>query len=561
MRKTISILLVLTLLAPCAAVLAETDGETTVPVFLIPSEFTDRFNAVMEAMADQYADQLGEDNVRILKEYYTLTEKDPQGQIVYYGTKNWQIEAAFYFPDNNAPTDTTAARLMNIAIKKDVPEIAASLGRRIFELMIAYEYQDKVPEDDLHTWFETVSSPEEVFSIPGYTVNAFFTEDYTQYAVLPAGETEPDEITGGLTEGAPQENTGKAAWQDEGEWTDYHCEEDGFTTKKPYDALTQYRNDKGYAGIAFYLDVPGAPPYVMLHRRPAEYKFNNPERYLNNTYREFLEDKYTNASVACFTATTWEIGGKQLIGAKYIIKGKYSETVQLQLIEVRELGDVEYTAMYSGEEEEALTMKALEAAVANYAEDEAQKTGKEGSAGLSAGRTAEEELSLMTINLDGKNYTLGQSTPADLVKNGWDVFAEDDGTMVVCRDYLDGMMFVNSEKNVMDRPIVTINAMWADDFPIEYCEFDGIVSPSLAEGEDPDQRWNREYPYEVLVNAWEDDSITIDRWGAMCNWLEEVYGAKQNEEGIWEARVPLSDGRTLYISSHDSPVCISLTGN
>ena len=83
MKKKISILLVLTLLASCAAVLAETDQETTVPVFLIPSEFVDRFNAVMEAMAEQYTDQLGEDNVRILTEC---------------GTKSYRIIIGIY-PD------------------------------------------------------------------------------------------------------------------------------------------------------------------------------------------------------------------------------------------------------------------------------------------------------------------------------------------------------------------------------------------------------------------------------------------------------------------------------
>ena len=154
----------------------------------------------------------------------------------------------------------------------------------------------------------------------------------------------------------------------EDEWFDYHCEEENFTTKKPMHALTEYKNQKGYVGITFYLDIPGAPPYVLVHRRPMEAKFNNPENYLNNTYREFLEDKYANSRVGTNPAKTWEIGGKQLIGAKYYI----GETVQLQLIEIRDLGDVEYTAMYDPAYEEA-AMKALEAAVKSYTEDEAPK--------------------------------------------------------------------------------------------------------------------------------------------------------------------------------------------
>lgn len=43
-------------------------------------------------------------------------------------------------------------------------------------------------------------------------------------------------------------------------WFDYHCEEDGFTTRKPMHALTEYKNNKGYVGITFYLSIPGAPP-------------------------------------------------------------------------------------------------------------------------------------------------------------------------------------------------------------------------------------------------------------------------------------------------------------
>ena len=155
----------------------------------------------------------------------------------------------------------------------------------------------------------------------------------------------------------------------EDEWFDYHCEEENFTTKKPMHALTEYKNQKGYVGITFYLDIPGAPPYVLVHRRPMEAKFNNPENYLNNTYREFLEDKYANSRVGTNPAKTWEIGGKQLIGARYIIKLGDVDNNQLQLIEIRDGGDVEYSGFYRNEEEEKLVMDALDAAVANYAEE------------------------------------------------------------------------------------------------------------------------------------------------------------------------------------------------
>ena len=664
----------------------ETDNETpekpevteipapsgTVPAFMIPSEFVTRFNGAMEALADQYADQLGEETARALKDSYTITEKDPQNQIVYYGTKDWQIEVAFYYPDDNEPEDTTVARIMNFAIRNDTPEMAANISRRIFEMLIAYEFQNEVSADALHNWFETVNSPEDTFQIPGYTVNAVFPEGYTQYAILPADADIPEGTPDIPVENEPPESPAGTAAQDDGEWMDFHCEEDGFTTRKPYHALTQYKNDKGYVGIAFYLDVPGFPPYVLIHRRPMEGKFKNPEGYLNNTYREFLEDKFAGSSVATNPAKTWEIGGKQLIGAKYTIRDEYGETIQLQLIEVRELGDVEYTAMYSSAEEEALVMKALEAAVANYAEDEAKETAAASLGTAPAGNTAGhlpgleeiraklesgekigsmtyrdanysdifflddlympeyigslwEALSEVTVgepvevsgdvprthmdiwvdghecwfgfgenfaeDSDGKCYRLeddsrfrevlktvtdqmltivwleyrpvilGKTTPAELTEDGWDFSFEEDGTIAISFDYRDGgAVYLTTEHASVNRPIMKINAMWADEYNIEYCGFDGAINPGLAEGVDHDANWNREYPFEVLVTAWERDDIYIDPWGAMCNWLVDECGAKLNEEGVYEAEVKLNDGRTVYIQSHDSAPCVSLIG-
>ena len=113
------------------------------------------------------------------------------------------------------------------------------------------------------------------------------------------------------------------------EWADFHCTEDQFTTKIPAHKNNEYKTDLGYMGFRVYLDVPGYPPYVLIHRRPLKEKFNNPMNYLNNIYREFLEEKYTGSKVGMNPAKTMDIGGKQLIGARYYI----GDTVQLQLIE------------------------------------------------------------------------------------------------------------------------------------------------------------------------------------------------------------------------------------
>ena len=160
------------------------------------------------------------------------------------------------------------------------------------------------------------------------------------------------------------------------EWADFHCTEEQCTTKIPAHKNNEYKTDLGYMGFRVYLDVPGYPPYVLIHRRPLKEKFNNPMNYLNNIYREFLEEKYTGSKVGMNPAKTMDIGGKQLIGARYYI----GDTVQLQLIEVRDLGDVEYTAMFDPADEER-TMKALNMAVEYYREDDAQTAGKSSPSG------------------------------------------------------------------------------------------------------------------------------------------------------------------------------------
>ena len=155
------------------------------------------------------------------------------------------------------------------------------------------------------------------------------------------------------------------------EWVDYHCDKDRFSTKIPLNGLTDYRDEKGMVGMITYLGVPGYPPFVMAHRRPAEGKFKNPQGYLNNTYREFLEEKYPNDSVSLNPAKIWEIGGKELIGAKYTLDSREFDltTYQLQLIEIRDGGDVEYIAMYGPGDDESLVMQTLNTIVENYRED------------------------------------------------------------------------------------------------------------------------------------------------------------------------------------------------
>ncbi len=183
MNKMMSILLALVLLA--AVCPASAEMVDTTPFFMTPSVFVDYFNAMMTALADNYADTLGEDGVSMIKENFTIVQKDEAMPIAYYGSKDWRIEAAFYYPDAENPTDTMPAYVMNLAIKTGTPDVAAYFARRAFSMMIAYEYQDDAITQGLAEWIENVTDPADMFSIPGYTVNVFMTEEYTQYAVIP----------------------------------------------------------------------------------------------------------------------------------------------------------------------------------------------------------------------------------------------------------------------------------------------------------------------------------------------------------------------------------------
>ena len=360
MRKRVSILLAILMLASCAAVAVQAETAVSVPSYLTPAVFVANYNDMINALAEVYAEGLGEEGVRILREDYTITQVDPQAPIVYYGSADWAVEVGFLYPDGTEPTDSTPAQVINFCIKAGTPEGAVQFALYAFKMMIAYEYRDVVDLEKLDEWFATVEDPSDTFELPGYTLNAFFPDGNMQYAILP---TDPAYQAGVLEKLEQQDDDNSRAV--------VRCEEDGFTTKIPAGCTTEYRTTRGQIGLTVYLGEAGSVPCVIVHRRTMDMKFNNPENYLNNTYREFLEDKYeeNGGSVGTNPAKTWEVGGKQLIGARYIIRIGDTEYTQVQLIEVRDRGDVEYSGIYRNEAEEKLVMDALEAAVAGYTED------------------------------------------------------------------------------------------------------------------------------------------------------------------------------------------------
>ena len=148
------------------------------------------------------------------------------------------------------------------------------------------------------------------------------------------------------------------------ELTDVTCKEMQFTTKAPAGTVAGYTED---TGLRIYTKGEGGIPYVQVFRRPLEYKFINPQDYLNNVVREYLEDKYGKDSQGMNPAKEMEIGGKTLLGARYYYVLQGTKVTQINVIEIRDAGDVEYTAkFYEGYED--ITMETLETAVQYYQE-------------------------------------------------------------------------------------------------------------------------------------------------------------------------------------------------
>ena len=151
----------------------------------------------------------------------------------------------------------------------------------------------------------------------------------------------------------------------ESEWEDRVCEEEGFSTKIPAGGSAKYGKDE--SGLIIYAEEPGYIPYVIVNRRPLENKFSNPEDFLNNVFREHIENSYGDDCLGMNPAQTMEIGGKKLLGARYLYKVGEHVVTLIRLIEVRDGGDVEYTIKYADVDDQAV-MAVAEEAIRNYQE-------------------------------------------------------------------------------------------------------------------------------------------------------------------------------------------------
>ena len=148
--------------------------------------------------------------------------------------------------------------------------------------------------------------------------------------------------------------------------TEVHCQEQGFSTWIPEGLDARWEDG---AGLRISVKKAGYVPYLLITRR--ENKLNNPVNYLNNVYREYMENKYGDDMVGTIPCKTYEIGGKTLYMAQYFYNANGARLCFMRLVEVREDGDVEYGAKFvDGQGDETLAV--LDTAVKHYQPDEAK---------------------------------------------------------------------------------------------------------------------------------------------------------------------------------------------
>ncbi|MDO5327716.1 MAG: hypothetical protein Q4G00_13470 [Clostridia bacterium] len=133
-----------------------------------------------------------------------------------------------------------------------------------------------------------------------------------------------------------------AAGEEELPLLDVYCAEQDFSTKCLADYSTEWEEGNG---LRIWMDGPGYVPNVLIFRRPLDKKFNNPVNYLNNVYREYMEDKYGD-SVGTNPCQTVEIGEKTVYLARYHYEANGNKLCMARVIEVRDDGDVEFAAKY-----------------------------------------------------------------------------------------------------------------------------------------------------------------------------------------------------------------------
>ena len=270
------------------------------------------------------------------------------------------------------------------------------------------------------------------------------------------------------------------------------CAEEGFSTMIPADCTAKYTEG---TGLQIFVENAGYIPYVIVSRRPADMQFSNPTGYLNNVYREYMENRYGDNMIGMNPAKDWQVGGKTLLSARYLYKVGETTVCLLHLIEIREDGDVEFSAKFV-DGEDAKTMAALDAAVKYYT------TGQAPAEQTDAAVIAPNDVSGQEVNTENGIYWAA-ITDTDRIESGGfftaklylqDVYPAEDinGLAAGMKVRVNGQEF--TVKSVVPDDEETIEIYTEEDF-------DGYIVFKKAS----------DYFYTALVNDWVPCTHIADR--------------------------------------------------
>ena len=127
--------------------------------------------------------------------------------------------------------------------------------------------------------------------------------------------------------------------------TEVRNDAQGFTTRMP-EGKTATVNDQGQLNI--WLEGEGFVPNVWICRRSDKV---DPDKLLYESYPAYLKDKFGDRLLdVSASGKTLEIGGKILPAVAFIYADIHGNTVyRINLMEVRDDGDVEYICPHCGE--------------------------------------------------------------------------------------------------------------------------------------------------------------------------------------------------------------------
>ena len=155
----------------------------------------------------------------------------------------------------------------------------------------------------------------------------------------------------------------------------------------------------------------------------------------------------------------------------------------------------------------------------------------------------EEDMSYLTMRINGVDCILGQTTPDQLKRSGLNIGVENDGTYYAVGDGGFGFVYMQTENGGSDDPVVSLDAFWAyDDLSIVYRGY-GETTEQTDDWDPDDDDWDTD----------DDDDDDDDD----ISWPEGYY-MDVGVEGICTEVVTLSNGREVKISDHGSWPSVTL---